>query len=688
MVRPPLSPPTTNLLVWLDAKDLDLAHDASVSTWPDRSGNGNDATQATSASQPTYREDKGRHLPGVRFDGTDDLLDIASTAALDGMTEYTIFLVTWDFEPDSDRVALSKWDQSAADQEWRISQFSSSFTHDYGGTGSAGGAAGVSSKGLWNILTFWRDPNETDRLHSEGWDFDQGSGDAAAVSTTTDVRVGASLDSNGAEDRFYDGYLFEVLIYDSTSAQLREDVQKYLMHKWVEDVHLPLETISGLDASLEDEAWHEFLYGMFPLEYRAGVHHQALSPGDVSEAVFEVMHTDVGVNIEKANSDFSRPGLASGDSDLTDNVSVEVPPEHWIRYTDQDADTTKSLLNEHLVVKRKAPHGNEMHEPDRAEDPHGMGAHLSDVAPSPHGNGHHDPAFASEDSVDGDPGLVWQGPWDSATVYNKFDAVSHDKSSWIATQSNDNSEPSRANADWDLLADGVDWRGPWDSTVTYEVNDSVSRNGRAWIAVAENTNSEPSTANADWELFAEKGDTGQLTWQGLWASQTAYATDDVVRHDGRAWVAVSASTGVTPARSASEWELLAEAINRGGTSGSSEPVEHVGTAGQEKGDVDEVVVSDQTLASGDGAQSSAESLNNSTFSEDEEEIELEIPGLREPLEKGQRVRTPDGTVEGRVKKVERDPRDPSLAVVTLGNIEVVEGVEEQLTKRLEKTERA
>lgn len=64
----------TGLQVWLQADSLALADADPVATWTDSSGNGNNATQATSGSQPTYKTNIVNGKPVVRFDGTDDWL--------------------------------------------------------------------------------------------------------------------------------------------------------------------------------------------------------------------------------------------------------------------------------------------------------------------------------------------------------------------------------------------------------------------------------------------------------------------------------------------------------------------------------------------------------------------------------------------------------------------------------------
>lgn len=59
----------------------------SLALWPDISGNGNDATQATMASQPTVFANQINGLPGVVFDGVDDLMAFLQVSGL------TVFIV-------------------------------------------------------------------------------------------------------------------------------------------------------------------------------------------------------------------------------------------------------------------------------------------------------------------------------------------------------------------------------------------------------------------------------------------------------------------------------------------------------------------------------------------------------------------------------------------------------------------
>ena len=178
--------------------------------------------------------------------------------------------------------------------------------------------------------------------------------------------------------------------------------------------------------------------------------------------------------------------------------------------------------------------------------------------------------------------FTWRGAWDNATTYIIGDLVSHDDSAWIAKAGNVNSEPASSSTDWDEFAaggiagqdgapgrhgtDGVDgvgfrWRNVWDASTSYVVNDIVQDRGSAWICTVANTNSQPSGASQVWDLYAQKGEDGDdgsgFRWRGVWSNTVTYQVNDLVRHDGSAWVATTAGTNQTPATNSTFWNPFA-----------------------------------------------------------------------------------------------------------------------------------
>jgi hypothetical protein len=67
--------------LWLKADALSLNDDDPVATWPDSSGQGNDASQATAGQRPKYKTNIINGKPAVLFDGTDDNLTLTATLA-------------------------------------------------------------------------------------------------------------------------------------------------------------------------------------------------------------------------------------------------------------------------------------------------------------------------------------------------------------------------------------------------------------------------------------------------------------------------------------------------------------------------------------------------------------------------------------------------------------------------------
>jgi probable HAF family extracellular repeat protein len=85
-------PATNNLKLWLKADTIAGLNDGdSIATWSDQSGNGNNATQATSGNRPAYRTSVINSKPAVRFDGTNDYFDLPNL--LNGATQAEVFVI-------------------------------------------------------------------------------------------------------------------------------------------------------------------------------------------------------------------------------------------------------------------------------------------------------------------------------------------------------------------------------------------------------------------------------------------------------------------------------------------------------------------------------------------------------------------------------------------------------------------
>ena len=91
----------SGLQLWLDFSDISTLYQDSAKSTPvtsdgdvigcaaDKSGNGDDATQATSASKPTWQTGEKNGLAIAQFDGTDDYMTMTGNA----ITQQHVFIV-------------------------------------------------------------------------------------------------------------------------------------------------------------------------------------------------------------------------------------------------------------------------------------------------------------------------------------------------------------------------------------------------------------------------------------------------------------------------------------------------------------------------------------------------------------------------------------------------------------------
>ncbi|PTY01422.1 hypothetical protein DB347_25470, partial [Opitutaceae bacterium EW11] len=100
-----LNMPTSGLRLWLRADSLSGA--GPISVWADQSGQGNDATQVVGASRPVLVESVLNGRPVVRFDGSDDYLNLpdfmnANTAKGQTTAAAGDAFVVWKADQNSD----------------------------------------------------------------------------------------------------------------------------------------------------------------------------------------------------------------------------------------------------------------------------------------------------------------------------------------------------------------------------------------------------------------------------------------------------------------------------------------------------------------------------------------------------------------------------------------------------------
>lgn len=83
-------PPVSGYVGWFDALDTaNITKTAgAVSQWTDKSGNGNNLTQATAANQPIYGLGQLNGLPCMNFDGSNDVFAATGISGSDRTSSY------------------------------------------------------------------------------------------------------------------------------------------------------------------------------------------------------------------------------------------------------------------------------------------------------------------------------------------------------------------------------------------------------------------------------------------------------------------------------------------------------------------------------------------------------------------------------------------------------------------------
>lgn len=147
-----------------------------------------------------------------------------------------------------------------------------------------------------------------------------------------------------------------------------------------------------------------------------------------------------------------------------------------------------------------------------------------------------DPGTQGNPGGPGSPGLTWQSTWNSASSYSSTDVVFWLGSSYKSkTNANSNNQPDSSPAFWEFLAQkgdpGINWQGVWNSAQAYALDDGVEYFGSSYRALASNTNKPPSSNPAFWVLVAQGG-TG-FRFRGPWGNPPtdglgAYIQNDVV----------------------------------------------------------------------------------------------------------------------------------------------------------------
>jgi len=204
-------PDSEDLQARYTTESLSLTDGDAVSGWDDQTDNNNDLSQPTTSNQPTYKTGVINGNPVVRFNGTDEFLDVSFSTL---SQPFSIFYVG----------ALRS--SSYSSQRTFIDSESSNFTQFY-----------VEPGGNYEIFAGKRLESSTGATNNNiinGAVFD-GTNSAIRVSgseTTgnpgTNGLNGITLGSRFDQNNYADIDLLEVLVYDGDKSAVASDIENHL----------------------------------------------------------------------------------------------------------------------------------------------------------------------------------------------------------------------------------------------------------------------------------------------------------------------------------------------------------------------------------------------------------------------------------------------------------------------------
>ena len=167
-------------------------------------------------------------------------------------------------------------------------------------------------------------------------------------------------------------------------------------------------------------------------------------------------------------------------------------------------------------------------------------------------------------------GVEWKGDWLNDTYYKVNDIVKYGGYLYIANTAHAAAQTFALGLEadqskWDLYAEGFDYKSDWAQNVRYKINDIAKYNGTVYICVTQHTSAATlflglEADQSKWNIFSEG-----FYWTDIWAINTRYRKNDIVRYGGTLYVAnighsSSANLGLGLEADQSKWDYLHKGI--------------------------------------------------------------------------------------------------------------------------------
>ena len=181
-----------------------LSNGDAVASWPDRSGNGYNATQTSAANKPTYRASGQNSKPYLEWDGSNDVLDIASGGGISD--DFTLVVAGKRDSTSSIYIPISTDDST---YQYYFNYHSNDVLYPFG-------AYATSSKFSNDLTSFdfaWlmRDTSNVAKMYERDGGTQVDSRTWSTVSTLDYNKLGARK----AGGFYTDGDIYEIIIFNS-----------------------------------------------------------------------------------------------------------------------------------------------------------------------------------------------------------------------------------------------------------------------------------------------------------------------------------------------------------------------------------------------------------------------------------------------------------------------------------------
>jgi hypothetical protein len=214
----------TGCQLWLDGYDPNgngtaVSNGTSISSWVDKSGSNNNATQATASNRPSYLNNT------IFFNGS-NILSLPNGTLPSGSSDTTLFMIA-SVTNTSNVQYLFGAGNGVTNEAFNIYTDVNTLNLDVYGTRARGAFTSTST----NILGFTFG-SSTLTIYTNG-SVNSSQGTVTKSTGTANNSIGASSGSSGGSPFYITGSIGETLLYNSLlSTVQRQTVEGYLAWKW------------------------------------------------------------------------------------------------------------------------------------------------------------------------------------------------------------------------------------------------------------------------------------------------------------------------------------------------------------------------------------------------------------------------------------------------------------------------